>query len=146
MAGDFGPGIKALIDARNRRPSEKEAVGVIARYAVIPATLVGLLVGAIHVWDNPRAEIVWACGAGAFGGGFVAMPIVFGVYRVLGFKPLVRLVDGILGGTFGLIAGSIMIIVMRRLWPGLNPLWFAILCPLGVVIGPLLAPRPNPAE
>lgn len=135
MAGrNLGP----LLEARNGKPTESKAAGVIGTFAVIPAAIVGLLGGLYVVgWNAPANEMTWACILGAAGGGIGVYLLIWIVYNACGFRPLVFVADMLTGAFTGLFTGAALSRAADSWWPFL-------LCPFLAVAFPLIAPRASP--
>lgn len=128
--------LSPLFDARRGLPTERKAVDTIAVFAAIPAVIVGILAGALFV--KPADSAGWlatvvigtavAAAAAAVGG-------VLAVYKVLGFRPLIRLADGMVGGYVGVFAGSALSSLTGGWWP-------LLLGPVAALVG-LLLPLPE---
>ena len=121
-----------LFRARRGVPSEPEAVRVIAGFAMLPGALAGIaLGGALTPTMIDDLRLV----AGAMvGGAAVVFASIFVAYRLLGFRAVVMVADGLFGFCIGFmlmpclppmgmysvwwlaVAGPIIAIVFGRDW------------------------------
>lgn len=132
--------LRELLEARHGRPTEHQAAGKIATFAVIPAAIAGLLAGTQLVGvADPIGRLLWVCTATAFGAGFGIAFLVLGVFHLFGFRPVAVLADALMGGFIGLLCGATLTILLmwRKLAPHDQALWPLILIPLGAVAVPL---------
>lgn len=132
--------LRQLWEARAGRPTESEAAGKIATFAVIPAVIVGLLAGSRLVdAADPIGQFLAVCIATAFGSGLGVAFLVLGVYYFFGFRPVAVLADALAGGFVGLLAGGTVTLLL--LWLKLvhhdHALWALLMIPLGAVAVPL---------
>jgi hypothetical protein len=92
---------RELLEARDGRPTEYQAVRKIATFAVIPAAIVGLLAGTRLVGvADPIGRLLWVCTATALGSGFGIAFLVLGIYYMFGFRP-VAVLGGCTVGRYG---------------------------------------------
>ncbi|MGL4424104.1 MAG: hypothetical protein ACRCZF_25840, partial [Gemmataceae bacterium] len=123
-----------LVEARRGLPDQAKAMRTVATTAVIPAAVVGILAGTLLVGEGTSfGQLLLVCSATAFGAGFGTLALVWGVYRVFGFAPVVVLADVLLGGLAGFFSGALLGKLLDSWWP-----W--LLVPLGVVFA-LVLPR-----
>lgn len=145
----FGPGqrqrgmarfLGELADASRGAPDEKKAARTVATAAVIPATIGGILAGTLLVDETePGERLLWVCTATAFAAGFATVTLVWVVYRVFGFRPIVVLARTLWGGFCGFALGAALGKAFDAWWP-----W--LLGPLGIVLGLLLSRTSRAAE
>jgi hypothetical protein len=140
--------LKPLLDAINGLPTERKATATVAVYAVIPMSIVGILVGA---WRTPNPSPDWVLFAYGGGGAVVSAAVVIGaVYLsrwLFGFGAVVRVAEGLIG----LMAGAALGVALAGLFDlGWAPLLLApAFAILNLVFRPLvrlLPPGPVPDE
>ena len=120
-----------LFRARRGLPSEPEAVTAIATFACVPGVLAGIVLG--NALMPTIDDILLVVGAG-FGGAAVVFASIFATYRLLGFRAVTVVADGLVGFCVGLmlmeclplmgvysvwwpvLAGPIVAIVVGRGW------------------------------
>jgi len=133
--------LRELLEAREGRPTEQKAVTKIATFAVIPAAIIGLLVGTRLVdVTEPIGKLLWVCTAAAFGSGAGIVFAVFLIYYLFGFRPVALLADALAGGFIGLLCGGLL--ALLAMWQKLIShdvaLWLLLLIPLGSILFPLV--------
>lgn len=132
--------LSQLLEARQGRPTERQAARKIATFAVIPAAILGLLAGTqlVDVAD-PIGRLLWVCTATALGAGFGAAFLVLGLFHLFGFRLVALIADALVGSFIGLLCGGAL--TMLLLWSKLvhpnHALLALLLIPLGAVVVPL---------
>lgn len=132
--------LRELLEARIGRPTEQKAAIKIATFAVIPAAIIGLLVGTRLVdVTEPIGKLLWVCAATAFGAGVGIAWLVLLIYYLFGFRPVALLADALAGGFMGLLAGGTLSLLV--MWLGIIQhdlaLWALLLIPIGSILFPL---------
>lgn len=136
--------LEPLLKALEGYPTESNAVRVISMYAVIPATIAGLLAGALLVPVNaPTEHLLWATIGGSVGAAAFVLLGIQAVYVVFGFRPIRLVAYSFLGALMGLALGGFFSKLVGAPWP-------IALALVGAIGMPLLAggnrpkrPEPN---
>lgn len=132
--------LRELYEARDGLPTEDLAARKIATFAVIPAAIVGLLVGSRFVGlADPIERLLCVCIGAASGAGFGVAFLVLGIYYLFGFRPVAVLADAMVGCFMGLLFGGTLCLLLMwlRLVHHDHALWGLVLIPLGAVVVPL---------
>lgn len=132
--------LSELLEARDGRPTQDQAARKIATFAVIPAGMIGLLVGTQLVGlADPIGRLLWVCIATTLASGFGIAFLVLGVYSLFGFRPVAVLADALVGVFYGVLCGGTLTLLL--MWGKLvhhdRALWALLLIPLGAVAVPL---------
>jgi hypothetical protein len=98
---------KPLFEALNGKQPEKQAVRTVAVYAVIPGSMIGMLVGAFAVpmAAHEQQLLLWGS-VGAFVGGVGSLLLIVLLHRRLSFRAVVRFSYSFFGFLAGLALGT----------------------------------------
>jgi hypothetical protein len=133
--------LNELLRARNGLPDERQAARKIATFAVIPAAMCGLLMGARFVGiADPAERLVWVCVGAASASGLSVAFLVLGIHYLFGFRPIAILADALVGLLWGLVFGGALfmsLLALHVVRPSVA-LCALLLIPLGSVTVPVV--------